>query len=90
MMFGRGFGFNGLNCLGQGFGFGGLGMIVGMIIFAAIVTFAVLAIIHFTRKPARRNTGSDALEVLKMRLAKGEITEEEYVKLRNVLLNSEI
>ncbi|MHB9144250.1 MAG: SHOCT domain-containing protein [Symbiobacteriia bacterium] len=29
--------------------------------------------------------GSDALEVLKMRLAKGEINEEEYRRLRDVL-----
>lgn len=29
--------------------------------------------------------GSEALEVLKMRLAKGEITEEEYGRLKDVL-----
>ena len=32
------------------------------------------------------NTNSDALELLKMKLVKGEITEEEYINKKSILL----
>ena len=80
------------NCFGSenwaGGGFGGYGLMhsgLGMIIMLAVTILVAAGIILLARKTARRR-GSDAtLEALKMRLAQGEITEEEYRRIKAVL-----
>ena len=60
---------------------------VGLII---ILVLAVFIIYRFCRKPDMPHSGldqRDSLEILKKRLASGEITPEEYSKLKSVLLN---
>lgn len=80
MMFGNGF--NGIgNCFGYGLMRGGGGMIIMLVITALIVA----GIVFIARKNARRHTDSAALDALKMRLARGEITEEEYLKRKTIL-----
>lgn len=80
MMFGNGF--NGIgNCFGYGLMRGGGGMIIMLVITALIVA----GIVFIARKNARRHTDNAALDALKMRLARGEITEEEYLKRKTVL-----
>ena len=83
MMFGNGYGIR--SCFGFGYGLmhGGSGMI--MMLGFAIVVLAAVSIILFTKKIHRHQTDSLALETLKMRLAKGEITEEEYFRRKTVL-----
>ena len=56
-----------------------------MIIMAVLTVLVIVAIIYFTRKSKNKHTEDVALEELKMRYAKGEITEEEYVRRKNIL-----
>jgi putative membrane protein len=62
----------------NGFGIWG-GIIMG---FGLLVL--ILAVIYFYKQ--NNNTNSDALELLKMKFVKGEITEEEYVNKKSILL----
>ncbi len=82
MMFGNGY--NGIgNCFGLGNGLmnGGWGMIIMLGISALIVVGVILLV----KKTGRHQTENAVLEALKMKLAKGEITEEEYLKRKIVL-----
>lgn len=63
---------------GHGFMFGGIGM------FLILAVILIAAVVLITRNN-RAKTGSDAIEVLKIRYAKGEISEEEYLKRKNLL-----
>jgi putative membrane protein len=62
----------------NGFGIWG-GIIMG---FGLLVL--ILAVIYFYKQ--NNNTNSDALELLKMKFVKGEITEEEYINKKSILL----
>jgi putative membrane protein len=80
MMFGNGF--NGIgNCFGYGLMRGG----GGMIIMLAVTALIVAGIVFFARRKTRRNTDNAALDALKMRFARGEITDEEYLKRKTIL-----
>jgi putative membrane protein len=77
MMFGSGF-----NLLNSCFGYGAGFMNYGMILLTAIV---IMIIAFFVSKRNKRNSDNYALETLKIRLAKGEITEDEYFRRKNIL-----
>ena len=80
MMFGNGF--NGMgNCFGYGLMRGG----GGMIIMLAVTLLIVAGVVFFTRKNARRRTENAALDALKMRLARGEISDEEYLRRKTII-----
>jgi len=64
---------------GMGGGFFGFGLI-SLLIIAAIIFIVV-----WMMKPDKKQTSSDSLETLKKRLAQGEITEEEYDRLKKKL-----
>jgi putative membrane protein len=76
---------------GGGVGLAGWLGIIGMVVL--IVGAIVLIVWLVTRTgpahgapgPAARPPGSDALEVLRMRFARGEMTEDEYRAARKVL-----
>jgi len=69
-MFGRGFG-----CLGY---YSPLGVIL------AVMIIIVVAVIIY--KMFKKNNGDDdALELLKLKFVKGEISEEEYLAKKNIL-----
>lgn len=60
---------------------------IGLIIFLAV---AVFLIYRFSRKhqaPLSNLDRRDSLEILKIRLASGDISPEEYNKLKSVLLS---
>jgi putative membrane protein len=62
----------------NGFGiWGGIIMGFGLLILTLVV-------IYFYKQ--NNNTNSDALELLKMKFVKGEITEEEYINKKSILL----
>lgn len=64
----------------NGFGiWGGIIMGFGLLIL-------IIAAIYFYNKNNNTNSSSDALELLKMKLVKGEITEEEYLNKKSILL----
>lgn len=82
MYFGRGFG-------GGRFGYGspfwGIGSIFMFIVCAALAVLAVVLIMHALKKSGRLHSSSGALETLRMRYAKGEISEEEYLRIKKAL-----
>lgn len=82
MMFGNGY--NGIgNCLGFGNGlmYGGW----GMIIMAGFIVLAIIGFIFLAKKTNHRQSNNAALEALKIRLAKGEISDDEYLIRKNIL-----
>ena len=62
---------------GRGFG-GGLGLLTLVLLIGGVV----LIVLAFTRREGR---GDGALEILKQRLARGEITPEQFEELKKVL-----
>jgi len=76
----------------MGYGFDGplgwLGMVIGIVVHLAFVGLLVLAAIWMFRAvfPGNRDGDTPAsLEVLKQRLAKGEINRDEYQQLKQDL-----
>jgi putative membrane protein len=77
-------GYNGFGgCFGYGDGFFGPWMMMGtgVLLLAAVIIAAV--ILFRMASPKKKDDGS--LELLKLRYAKGEISEEEYLKMKKVL-----
>ncbi|PKR77579.1 hypothetical protein CEY16_06475 [Halalkalibacillus sediminis] len=75
-------------------GMGGnlFGNFIFSFIMIIIVVLVVAVLVWMFRKPNNQNNNSlsshhpeDSLEILKSRLAKGEISEEEYERLKNKL-----
>lgn len=81
MMYGRGFGgFRGC--------FDGFGMYPGSMGFFMMLGIALLVIVVvflWVRKGKASTQSSDAEQILKLRLAKGEISSEEYDRLKKIL-----
>ena len=63
-------------------GFGFLWQIIWLAIIVAVIYFLVTSLTSNRKKDDR------SLQILKERLARGEISEEEYSKLRDALLRS--
>jgi uncharacterized membrane protein len=82
MMYGRGYNlFN--NCFGYGAGYINHG--IGMFLMIGFILLAAMAFILFVTKINKRKSGNYALEALKVRLAKGEISEDEYYRRKNII-----
>lgn len=80
MMFGRGFGY--------GYGSYLCGGVMPVMLVLAILLVGI--VIYFIFKNQKRKstavvTGSQALTILNERLAKGEITQEEYEKIKKII-----
>lgn len=73
-----------------GYGFGmGLWMIVGWVIMAAVVAFALYGLIIMLKKSDNSVFSinkQEPIDILKERLARGEITREEYVVLKEEII----
>ena len=80
MMFTRGFGSFGMFCRGLGAANPGVWIALGTLFVAALVVFIVLSV-----KKSHKGANSAAAEALKLRFIKGELTEEEYLKMKDVL-----
>ena len=64
--------------------FGGVGMLVGMLVWVAVIVLLVWSVSTlFTRRDA--DTRIDALEILKRRYAAGEISSAEFETARKAL-----
>ena len=73
-------GYGGFGTLGMGFG------LLWQIIWLVIIVAVIYALVnHLGRKNAAPPTRGNALEILKERLARGEIDYEEYVRIRENL-----
>ncbi|MBS7644623.1 SHOCT domain-containing protein [Candidatus Bathyarchaeota archaeon] len=80
----------GWGCCGWGMGFGwwmGWPMLIFSILTAAIIIAGIWAIFKALR-PSSSNRSYEALEILKNRYARGEITAEEYNRIRKEILES--
>ena len=63
-------------------GFGVLMMRIGLVVLVTVTALLVWAIVHFA---SRRATGDAARRALEERLARGEIGEDEYQRIRRQL-----
>lgn len=77
-----------------GYGYGlGISMIIGWVIMAAIIVFSLYGLITLIRRAdagADLNRSVKPLDILKERLAKGEIDMEEYKNIKKELITTEI
>ena len=80
MMFTSGFGGLSAFCRGFGYANSGLFWLLGALFIAALVVVIVLSV-----KKSHKSTNDGAAEALKLRFIKGELTEEEYKKMKDVL-----
>ena len=83
MIYERGFGLLD-NC------FRGAGMMrggIGGALLIIVVTAVVIGVVYFAKKTGtgKGKRDNEALQMLKMKYAQGEITEEEYLKRKNIL-----
>ncbi|OGI29096.1 MAG: hypothetical protein A2288_02120 [Candidatus Moranbacteria bacterium RIFOXYA12_FULL_44_15] len=69
---------------GGGWGFGVFGMIISLLFWAALI-IAVVYLIKYLGRGAHHAPGEDAAEILKKRYAKGEITKEDYDRMKKEL-----
>jgi putative membrane protein len=84
----------GCNYMGSGMGhwfFGGgiIGFGITILILALIVHLLV-QLYKSGKKRTQRADTMDSLKILKTRYAKGEITEQEYKKMRDILCNKDV
>lgn len=84
MMYSRGFGGFGGCFGGYGPGFSGpwIMMGIGVLLLTAVI---ISAVVLFQRTASRKKEDSKALDLLEIRYAKGEMSEEEYLKMKKVL-----
>ena len=84
MMYGNRFGYNGYeNCLTYGGGFmhSGWGILTG----GVLIILAVIAIYFLVKRSSQRQINQSALDELKLKFVKGEISEEDYLRRKNFL-----
>lgn len=69
----------------SGIGFGGMffSMMFNLLIFIGLI---VLAVKLFKSRPVKLNNINNTTSILDERFAKGEINEEEYLKIKAILL----
>ncbi len=72
-----GYGANALGCGRFGMPMMGLGLV--------LIVLGVIAIVHFMKKSNQNNSTGVEMELLNERFVKGELTEEEYTKMKRVL-----
>lgn len=64
-------------------------MMIGMVVFWAIFVIGIVALLrHYGPRRGGANAqlaSGSSIEILKQRLARGELTEEEYTRLRKLL-----
>lgn len=80
MMLTRGFGSSGMFCRGLGVANPGVWLALAALFVAALVVVIVLSV-----KKSHKSANDGAAEALKLRFIKGELTEEEYRKMKDVI-----
>lgn len=81
MYFGRGFG----GCFGYGSPFWGIGGILMGVVCVLLITVVIIFVVRALKKTGHLHSSAGAMEALKLRYAKGEITEEEYLRIKKTL-----
>lgn len=71
--------------MGYGYDMWGFGIIIP-ILFIALIVYVVIRLSQGNqRQYVPHKDGNNALDILNERYAKGEISEEEYIKMKNML-----
>ncbi|MCL7487013.1 MAG: SHOCT domain-containing protein [Desulfobulbaceae bacterium] len=74
------------NCnWGLPFHYGFVGMLFNIAVLAVIVYIVVLAVRALMAKDNSKRDADDSLEIIKRKLAHGEISEEEYRRMKEIL-----
>ena len=74
------------NCnWGPPFHFGVVGMMINLMMLVTIIYIVVLTVRAFKSKGKPCTDTSDSLEILKRKFASGEISEEDYLRMKNIL-----
>lgn len=81
MMYGGRFLGGGCGLFGAHGGFG----IFGMLINIGVLILVGVLVYYFVKKYNTKSSNQNAIEILKMKYVQGEITEEEYLKRKQVL-----
>jgi putative membrane protein len=68
-------------------GFGPFGALLGLVFFIFIIYVIAKLVMTLFSKPNANPDRQDSLTILKNRFAKGEITQEEYDRMREVLIS---
>lgn len=63
----------------------GIVMMIGALIAAALVIFLIVTLVRRARRNRPSSQDSQSLELLKERFAKGEITEEDFSRMKKIL-----
>lgn len=71
---------------GHGFGMGGFGFLFNILIIG-LIGYLVFKIIQRLGRPDGKRDRSDSLEILKRKYANGDITTEEFRRMREILMN---
>jgi putative membrane protein len=66
-------------------GHGLLGTVLGILLFLVILSLAVSVIRSLIPKNRQNRDNSDSLAIFRMRFARGEMSEEEYRRIRALL-----
>lgn len=70
----------------MGFGFGIISFVVQLLFLAAIIFLIFIAIKKLNLQDHQKGSNNDnSLQILKERYAKGEINEDEYKKMKDIL-----
>lgn len=78
-----GFGYGGMGYGGSGLGI--FGLVIPVIMIAAVVWLVVYLVKYFTKRDEFGSKNNSAQELLAQRFARGEISEEEYKRMRDML-----
>lgn len=82
------------NMMGWGFGFGWIFMLIFMLLFWGLIIWAFFALVrgvsghgggHWHNHNEHKHKESSALDILKERYAKGEITKEDFERMKKDL-----
>ena len=85
MMYGRGYTGSGFSENARGFGYGFMNNGWGMLVVIAVLLIIALLIYIFVHNRNKKVSQSSVFEVLKMKYVQGEISEEEYLKRKEVI-----
>jgi putative membrane protein len=67
-------------------GFGPFGGLLGLVFFILIIYMIAKLVMSLFSKPTANTDRQDSLTILKNRFAKGEINQEEYDRMREILI----
>lgn len=83
--FGSCLGFRNSMMFGYGGPFGGLIPMIFMFVFTVLAVVVIIFVIRKIAKSNKSHENDSSLEELQIRFVKGEITEEEYMRKKNIL-----